>query len=158
MQKPWNRVDQPVYSYATIGTTGANMNIATYVVPVSMKPKRILVAVYQNTKSFDNLEINPTFVLQYLAEEQANLVRLLGKQSGKKVNKMAKLEKRKLLEIWNGFPVLSDALAWVKLNVIERMNGGDHLCLLCDVVAYKNVREGNALTTRYLSEKNIISV
>jgi flavin reductase (DIM6/NTAB) family NADH-FMN oxidoreductase RutF len=158
MQKPWNRVDQPVYSLSTIGKTGANMNIATYVTPVSMKPKRYLCAVYHGTQTLVNLESNTRFVLQIMAQEQAALVRLLGKQSGKKIDKITRLEKKKLTTNWNGFTVLKDALAWIELQILEQMEGGDHRCYLCDVVAYRNNQEGNPLTVKYLGEQKIISI
>ncbi|MCX6293012.1 MAG: flavin reductase, partial [Sphingobacteriales bacterium] len=87
-KKPWNRVDLPVYSISSKGAEFDNMNIITYATAVSMKPKRFICAVYKNTKTLENVRLNGQFVLQILSNTQYALVRLLGKQSGNKINKI----------------------------------------------------------------------
>ncbi|MCX6293106.1 MAG: flavin reductase, partial [Sphingobacteriales bacterium] len=74
------------------------------------------------------------------------------------INKIEKLSKRNLLSEWKGFNVLKEALALMEMKVIDEMDGGDHVCFLCDVVAYKNINEGKELTLNILSEKKIISI
>ena len=157
-KKPWNRVDLPVYSISSKGAEFDNMNIVTYATAVSMKPKRFICAVYKNTKTLENVRLNGQFVLQILSYSQYALVRLLGKQSGNKINKIEKLSKSNLLSEWKGFNVLKEALAVMEMKVIHEMDGGDHVCFLCDVVAYKNLNEGKELTLHILSEKKIISI
>lgn len=157
-KKPWNRVDLPVYSISSKGAEFDNMNIITYATAVSMKPKRFICAVYKNTKTLENVRLNGTFVLQILSDTQYALVRLLGKQSGNKINKIEKLSKRNLLTQWKGFNVLKEALAVMEMKVIHETDGGDHVCFLCDVVAYKNLNDGKELTLNILSEKKIISI
>ena len=134
------------------------MNIITYASAVSMKPKRFICAVYKNTKTLENVRSNGAFVLQILSHTQYALVRLLGKQSGNKINKIERLNKRNLLLEWNGFSILKEALAVIEMNIIQEMDGGDHVCFLCDVVAYKNLNEGKELTLNILSDKKIISI
>jgi flavin reductase (DIM6/NTAB) family NADH-FMN oxidoreductase RutF len=157
-KKPWNRVDLPVYSISSKGNEYDNMNIITYASAVSMKPKRFICAVYKNTKTLENVRLNGSFVLQILSDTQYALVRLLGKQSGNKINKIGRLRKRNLISDWKGFNVLKDALAVMEMNIINEIDGGDHVCFLCDVVAYKNLNDGNELTLNILSEKKIISI
>jgi flavin reductase (DIM6/NTAB) family NADH-FMN oxidoreductase RutF len=132
------------------------MNICTYVTPVSMKPKRYLLGIYENTQTLANLEVNKQLVLQILQDNQYNLIRLLGQQSGKKVDKIRLLNKRKLLTDWEGYPVLRDSLAVLKLKAIREFDGGDHRCFLCDVVTYKNTNEGKALDLDLLKKKKLI--
>lgn len=157
-KKPWNRPNQPIYSICSKGDSGFNMNIVSYVTPVSMKPKRYMVAVYEGTKTLENIKQNPHVVLQLLSDDQYALVRLLGKQSGKKIDKMGKLEKQNKLQQWNSFPVLKDALAYVELKVMDVVPGGDHDCFICDVVAYRNQNDGEALGLHTLSKHKIISI
>ena len=157
-KKPWNRVDLPVYSISSKGNEYDNMNIITYASAVSMKPKRFICAVYKNTKTLENVRSNGQFVLQILSDSQYALVRLLGKQTGNKINKIERLSKRNLLSEWNGFSILKDALAIMEMKIINEIDGGDHVCFLCDVVAYKNINEGNELTLNILSDKKIISI
>ncbi|MCU0396417.1 MAG: flavin reductase family protein [Chitinophagaceae bacterium] len=156
-KKPWNRVDLPVYSVSSMGVK-PNMHICTYVSAVSMQPKRMMVALYEGTQTLENVQQHPHFVLQLLAAHQYRLVNQLGKQSGRQVNKIARLEKRKLLSNWNGFPILHEALAVMELKVHEQLPGGDHHLFVCDVVAYKNLHEGQPLTTSILHEHRIIRI
>ncbi len=155
-KKPWNRINLPVYSISSRAGAEENMHICTYVSAVSMQPKRMMVAIYHNTKTLELAEKNPHFVLQLLAAHQYNLVNQLGKQSGHRVPKIQRLQKRQLLSQWNGFTILKDALAVMELKVINQMEGGDHRMYLCDVIAYKNLHEGIALTIDDLREKNIV--
>jgi flavin reductase (DIM6/NTAB) family NADH-FMN oxidoreductase RutF len=157
-KKPWNRVDLPVYSISSKGNEYDNMNIITYASAVSMKPKRFICAVYKNTKTLENVRSNGAFVLQILSDTQYALVRLLGKQTGNKINKIERLNKRNLLSEWNGFNILKEALAVMEMKIINEIDGGDHVCFLCDVVSYKNLNDGKELTLNILSDKKIISI
>lgn len=156
-KRPWNRVDMPVYSISSQRNDEANMNIITYVTPVSMQPKRILCCIYKGTKTLELVESKPVFVLQLLHTEQHDLVRLLGKQSGFHTDKLRLLRRRELLTEWQGFPVLNNALAWMHLESINRFDGGDHIGFICDVVAYHNRQEGEPLTLNRLRALRIIS-
>lgn len=42
------------------------------------------------------------------------------------------------------------------MKVIESIDGGDHKCFLCEVVAYKNLNEGHPLTLDALRKHKII--
>jgi flavin reductase (DIM6/NTAB) family NADH-FMN oxidoreductase RutF len=156
-KKPWNRVNLPVYSVSSLGVK-PNMHICTYVSGVSMQPKRMMVALYHGTQTLLNVEKDNEFVLQLMADHQYNLVNQLGKLSGKNIDKISRLHKRKLLTEWEGYPVLKDALAVMKLTVCNQMEGGDHRLYLCDVESYKNLNEGSALTTGLLGEKGVIRI
>lgn len=121
-----------------------------------MKPKRYICGIYYDTQTLANIEINPEFVLQLLSEKQYRLVDLLGKKSGKYIDKIQRLEKRKELMEWNDFLVLKNCLAVMKMKVIDSFDAGDHKCFLCDVVSYKNINEGNPLMLDTLRKHNII--
>jgi flavin reductase (DIM6/NTAB) family NADH-FMN oxidoreductase RutF len=154
-KKPWNRVDQPVYSIASAAEGQVNMNICSYATPVSMKPKRFIVAIYKNTLTLELVRKNPEFILQYLTQEQHRLINLLGKKSGYSIDKTQRLKNQ--VASYNDFVVLKDCLAYVHLSVLSWLDGGDHWCTLCDVVAYRNIQEAEPLTLNYLRDKKIIS-
>ncbi|MBX2946049.1 MAG: flavin reductase family protein [Cyclobacteriaceae bacterium] len=154
-KKPWNRVDQPVYSIASKAGDQANMNICSYVTPVSMKPKRFIVALYKNTLTLELVRKNPEFILQYLTRDQHRLINLLGKKSGHAIDKISRLKNQ--VTVYNDFVVLKDCLAYAHLKAVAWLDGGDHWCTLCDVVAYKNIQEAVPLTLNYLRDKKIIS-
>ena len=157
-KKPWNRVNLPVYSISSKTGNSSNMHIITYASQVSMQPKRFVCGIYLGTKTLSNVEENGEFILQLLAAEQYRLVDLLGKKSGYKVDKISSLAKRDLLTTWNGFMILKDALAVMHLKVISSFDGGDHKVFLCDVVAYKNIREGDVLTLDTLRVHKLIRI
>ncbi len=157
-KKPWNRISLPVYSISSKTEINENMHICTYVSAVSMHPKQMMVAIYHGTKTLENITANPYFILQLLSASQYNLVSLLGRQSGNQINKIQRLEKRKLLLDWNNFKVLKDALAVMQLQAINQMEAGDHRMLLCKVMAFKNLHAGEPLTTKILHEKRIIRI
>lgn len=162
MQRPWNRVNLPVYSISSKDLEGnANMHIITYAQAVSMQPKQFICAIYYGTKTLELVEKNPHFVLQILSAEQYRLVDLLGKKSGNKINKIERLQKRNLITEWNGFYILKDALAVMEMKaaaIVTKGNQPDHKLFLCDVVAYKNLHDGTPLTTQILGEKKIIRI
>jgi flavin reductase (DIM6/NTAB) family NADH-FMN oxidoreductase RutF len=123
-----------------------------------MQPKRMMVSIYHGTQTLENVKQDKAFVLQLLDEGQYNLVNLLGKQSGKKIDKISRLAKRKLVTEWQGYPVLQQSLAVMLLHVVEFIEAGDHRMYLCDVVGYKNLNEGHALTTGVLGKKGVIRI
>jgi flavin reductase (DIM6/NTAB) family NADH-FMN oxidoreductase RutF len=157
-KKPWNRIDCPVYSISSKAGDAYNMNICTYVTAVSMQPKKMIVAIYENTKTLELVNKNPQFVLQILAAAQYRLVDILGKKSGHIIDKISRLEKRHLLTEWNGFKILKDALALMELKVSGTMTGGDHKIFLCDVVKYKNLHDGNPLSLNDLRKHKLIRI
>jgi flavin reductase (DIM6/NTAB) family NADH-FMN oxidoreductase RutF len=194
-KRPWNRVNLSVYSISsTDGTGNHNMHIITYATAISMQPKRFVCGIYQGTQTLNNVQANPHFILQLLAATQYRLVDLLGKKSGKSVDKIARLEKRKELMEWNGFKILKNCLAVMEMKVIAelgrdtdeyitgekllagekkkntkagppppagegtRVRCGDHKILLCDVVAYKNLHDGEVLTLDTLRKHKLIRI
>jgi len=134
------------------------MHICTYVSAVSMQPKRFMVALFKGSLTLEMVEKNRHFVLQLLEEKQFRLVELLGRKSGRVIDKIDLLKKRKATTVWKKFIVLQDALAWMELTVISSIDAGDHVMMLCDLAAAKNVREGNPLTLDTLREKKLIRI
>jgi flavin reductase (DIM6/NTAB) family NADH-FMN oxidoreductase RutF len=155
-KKPWNRVNLPVYSISSRFDNMYNMNICTYTSAVSMKPKQLMVAIYNDTKTLEIVNNSTTFVLQLLAAKQYRMVDLLGKKSGKNIDKISRLEKRELMAEWNGYKILKDALALIELEVVNTMQAEDHTLFLCTVIDYKNLNEGEALTLDNLREHRLI--
>ena len=157
MRRPWNIIDSPVYSLATSLKGKLNMNICTYVTAISMKPKQYLIAVYYGTKTHDVLTQNPTCVLQLLSKENTPLVRKLGKQSGRNIDKHTWLQKKEILTPWKGHQVLNNACAYLHLELINRYEtGGDHELFCFQVNAAKTLSETNILMFQDLVDAKII--
>lgn len=157
-KKPWNRVDLPVYSISSKTEVNSNMHIITYASQISMKPKRFVCGIYEGTQTLINIETSGEFVLQLLEKSQYRMVDLLGKKSGKIIDKISRLQKRNELGEWNGYPILKNALAVMHLKVISAFEGGDHKGFVCDVIAYKNLNMGSALTLADLRKNKLIRI
>jgi len=123
-----------------------------------MQPKRFICGIYQGTQTLLNIEATGELVLQILADSQYRLVDLLGKKSGKNIDKISRLQKRNELEVWSGFYILTNCLAVMHLIVISSFETGDHKGFLCDVISYKNLNDGNILTLDTLREKKMIRI
>lgn len=156
MRKPWNRVDLPVYSVSCRDESRHNMHICTYVSAVSMHPKRYMVALYHGTLTLELVDRTGSFLLQLLASDQYNLVRLLGQQSGHDRDKIQALRKRDLIVPYKDQFYLKDALAILECQVLDTLEGGDHKIFLCGISAHRNLREGDPLTISILRNKGII--
>ena len=157
MRRPWNIINQPVYSLLTKDDSGnINMNICTYVTAVSMNPKIYMIAIYYNTKTYENLINSDSAVLQLLSKENIRLVRGLGKKSGMKIDKDKYLRKKNLIK-WKNYDVLDNICGLVELkkNQLKKTHG-DHAIVFFDVVSYKTISERNLLTTNDLILKKII--
>jgi flavin reductase (DIM6/NTAB) family NADH-FMN oxidoreductase RutF len=88
LKKPWNLSNVTIYSLASYDTEQEpNMNICTYVTPISMTPKLYSIAIYRNTKTLENCLHSQKAVLQILSKEQIQFVTTFGKKSGLNYNK-----------------------------------------------------------------------
>jgi flavin reductase (DIM6/NTAB) family NADH-FMN oxidoreductase RutF len=157
-KKPWNRINLPVYSISSRTENNSNMHIITYATAISMQPKRFICGIYHGTQTLANVEASGEFVLQLLNETQYRLVDLLGKKSGRSIDKISRLQKRNEITEWNGYHILKNCLAVMQMKVVNSFEGGDHKCFLCDVVAYKNLNDGEALTVDILREHKMIRI
>jgi flavin reductase (DIM6/NTAB) family NADH-FMN oxidoreductase RutF len=157
MQKPWNRINVPVYSLASYDGDQWNMNICTYVTPVSMKPKIYAVGVYRDTKTLEVVEKTDTCVLQLLSPKQLDLVNLLGKKSGHSTNKMKVLAKRDEVEQWHGYTVLKDTAARLLVRKQDAKQTGDHLVVFFAVEKHQSLPH-SILTLDHLRKAGLIAI
>ncbi len=157
MRKAWNIPVQTVFSLATFNSEAiVNMNICTYVTGVSMQPKRFAIAVYKNTKTLENLRGNDLAYLQVLNEVHAPLVKLLGKQSGMKVNKYERLRKKSMLQRYDDVELLGSINAFIQLKLIHSNDVGDHVLCVFDVLKSRSFSEEAVLTNQYLMANQYI--
>ena len=158
MRKLWNRPALPVWSLITADSQGvANANICTYVTSISLSPKLIVVAVYKKTQTLTNLESGSPALLCLLAEDQANLVRICGRMSGKVVTKFDRLSKKHRLRRLNHLPYFTDSCGVLSLKLLSLTDTpGDHYLATMRVTASKNLNDKTILTTEYLRAKRLI--
>jgi flavin reductase (DIM6/NTAB) family NADH-FMN oxidoreductase RutF len=162
-RRPWNRVNQQVYSLSTCDSKGnINMNIVTYATPATLKPKSYVIAVYRNTKTHSNLFNKPNthFLLQGLSSVQTKQIRTLGQKSGLKYDKVKYLTKQNLqyYELKNeSYGYLPDCGFVLLCKLTNSIKHGDHDLITADVVKIiADNKEAKLLTTQELIDKGII--
>lgn len=131
------------------------MNIVTFATPVSVAPPKIwAVSLYHRTLTKDSFLASQRGVLQLLRPNQKYLVPVLGKHSGREPGYSKRDECHQL-----GFPwccttqegdqeddwrtilegdllveLLPDCALYVELEMISKVDAGDHVLALCKVV------------------------
>jgi flavin reductase (DIM6/NTAB) family NADH-FMN oxidoreductase RutF len=121
------------------------MNICTYAIPVSMKPKLYVVAIYYNTRTLENIERTQEFVLQILGDSNSNAITPLGRKSALKYNKQPFITKHST--VLDEYSILTGCVGYLKLKVDKWLNNGagDHRLALCSVITSKSLSEGEIL-------------
>lgn len=157
MRRPWNLVNVPVYSLATYRGDKVNMNVATYVMPVSMDPKLYLMGLYYGTRSLENMQQSDRAVLQIMGQGHKKLIRPLGKRSGMSYDKHTYLDKYKWLTEWNGYTVLKDCAALLELEKLGHQDiGGDHELFWFSVKKFRSFYDEGILYFQDLTNDKII--
>ncbi len=159
MKKLWNIPDMPVWSISSCDISGIpNMNICTYMTPVSMKPKKYVIAVYPNTKTHLNVQNSEYIIAQLLSEEQAHLVKKLGKKSSLIFPK--KIQSLLATTGTDGhLSFLPDSIGYFILKKeIPLTKAGDHDIAIFSVekTVYLNPLK-KVLSLSYLKEKGILA-
>jgi flavin reductase (DIM6/NTAB) family NADH-FMN oxidoreductase RutF len=158
MRKIWNRPSDAVWSLSSKDALGqGNMNICTYVTAVSLDPKLMMVAVYNNTQTQKNISVGSTIVLQLLTEELAPVVRVCGQLSGEKIDKITRLQKRYQLGQYKDLYYFEKSAGFMELLVEQLVEtSGDHVLMIGRVQKGKNLVDTPILTTTYLKEHKYI--
>ena len=92
------------------------MNVCSYVMPVSRKPKLYAVALEHETFTLKNTIETDFAILQLLTKSQMSLVKTLGKKSGYSYDKSAFLKRKDMLTLWKNNTVLDQCAAYLYLE------------------------------------------
>lgn len=141
---PYAQLSTPVYSLSTCDAEGGSqtMNLVTYASPISLKPRQYAMGVFVGTLTHSNFLATGRGTLQVLGEQHAALFNLLGKTSGRDVDKLAAIAN-------SGFPllkhgdvhVLADSCGWMDLAIVgDPLPSGDHDVVICEVTAYRSLQ------------------
>ena len=156
MRRPWNLVNSPVYALVTTNGNICNVNICTYAMAVSRKPKLYAVALEIGSKTLEFLKEYPRAVLQMLTDQHLDLIKPLGQRSGNRFDKMKYLNKRDQLETWKQWPILKGAAANLELESIACHPCGDHELFIMKVVHFRSLSDHNILMFEHLMQHKLI--
>ena len=159
MRRPWNLTNVPIYSLVTFDRKlNLNMNICTYVTPISLKPKKYLIAIDKQTKTFENiLNGENKYALQILSQKNISIVKHLGKKSAHKFNKYYYLKRNKLIKNFRDVEILNDVSCVLFLSYENQIKtNNDHDLFLFNVSGFKTFSNTDILYFNDLVIKKII--
>lgn len=140
MKRPWNKIPHVLYSLSTTSLEGkSNMNICSYVVPISMKPRKYMIALDPNSKTYDNFCKDREWILQVLSRDSQKYVQAFEKKSGKNVNKLEKYKNETHTYKW--YPILDNAVAVLFVKMVKQISmlESDHDLFIVEVLHWKYI-------------------
>ncbi len=148
-----------VHSITSVAGTGTptqrqNANIATWVMQTALGGSRLAVALYKVDYTIELVRESGILNVNLLAQEQTGLIGKLGRQSGRDVDKLARLphayDER-------GCPYLTEAVGYAQCRVLNSVDSGDHDVFICEVIRQVVLNPGKTvLTNDYLKEKKLV--
>lgn len=117
-----------------------------WVTQVSFSPLLVAVAIGKTRYTHDIILKSGIFVIHILSEEQIELARHFGLQSGRNIDKFKNIDYE--LDT-TGAPILKNAVGWLKCKVYACYEAGDHTIFVGEILEGKvQCEEKNLLTFR----------
>ena len=116
--------------------------VASWITQVSFVPPLIMVAVNPLHYTYELMVKSNAFAVNILRTDQAELVDVFGKSSGRKVAKFASAAYDPGS---TGSPILKDCLAYVDCNVMWASEAGDHVLVVGSVASAAITSDGETL-------------
>ena len=124
-----------------------NVQMAVAIAAASIVPDRprVLVQLYKTNLSHEMVLSSGAFALNFLREDQLELIGDFGLVSGRDRDKLDGVDK---ITGASGSPLLTECYGYLDCRVINAMDGGDMTCFLADVLEGKTLSEGEPLWWR----------
>jgi flavin reductase (DIM6/NTAB) family NADH-FMN oxidoreductase RutF len=131
-----------------------NANIATWVMQTGLGGTHLVVALYQIDYTIELVRESGILNVNLLTEDQTGLIRKLGRQSGRVVDKFKNLP-HALDE--RGCPYLTEAVGYAQCRVINQTPAGDHDLFVCEVLKQVVLHpEKKVMTNEFLKAKGLV--
>jgi flavin reductase (DIM6/NTAB) family NADH-FMN oxidoreductase RutF len=119
----FRRVSTGVYVVGVAHGSRMNAFTAAWITQVSFEPLLVALSVNPNNFSYSLLRGSGAFVVNMLKQDQLELARHFGTQSGAELNKLTG-------QRWRsgalGAPILEDAAAYLECRATQFLTAGDH--------------------------------
>ena len=124
-----------------------NVQMAVAIAAASIVPDRprVSVQLYKTNLSHEMVLSSGAFALNFLREDQLELIGDFGLVSGRDRDKLDSVDK---ITGASGSPLLTECYGYLDCRVINAMDGGDMTCFLADVLEGKTLSEGEPLWWR----------
>jgi flavin reductase (DIM6/NTAB) family NADH-FMN oxidoreductase RutF len=109
----------------------------------SINPPRMLVGISRKNHTYRVAREAPALAVHFPTDDQVGLAELFGAETGDEVDKFARCAWHEGPE---GMPIVDDCPSWIVGRVAERVDIGDHVGFLLDVVAARDGASGPRLT------------
>ncbi len=130
-------IPQGVFVVTTQADGKINGMTAAWVSQVSFKPRLLAVAIAPQRYTYELIEKSKVFCINVLSEDQIELAKHFGFQSGRKVNKFETVPYKFALK---GSPVILSAVAYFECEVTHMYEAGDHIIVVGEVGDYEVLR------------------
>jgi flavin reductase (DIM6/NTAB) family NADH-FMN oxidoreductase RutF len=124
-----------------------NVQMAVAITAASIVPDRprVIIQLYKTNLSHEMVLSSGAFALNFLRQDQLELIGDFGLVSGRDQDKLEAVGKTKGK---SGSPLLTDCFGYLDCRVINAMDGGDMTCFLAEVMDGKTHSEGEPLWWR----------
>lgn len=127
-------IDKIVNGVSVVTTkSGSNINglSVAWISQVSANPPLVMVAIGKGKYTHGLIEKSNAFAVNILSDEQIDLAKHFGLQSGRKVDKFNNVhfETKK-----TGCPILKDCMAYIECKLYRSLAAGDHTIFIGKVV------------------------
>ena len=141
----------PVTAITTSAAGRRNGMIVNSAQRASLVPNlpRISMYISKTNMTHDLIYSSGVFAAHLLRRDQFDLIRQLGLQSGRDVDKLATLE---TVHGSTGCPILSDCIAGFECRVVNAMDTGAATFFLGDVVTVHEGKRGDVMTSEYFRD------
>lgn len=137
----WKLIN-PIAIVTARGAGNVSGFVASWITQVSFVPPLIMVAVNPLHYTYELIIKSNAFAVNVLRTDQAELVDVFGKSSGRKVAKFASAayDQRS-----TGSPILKDCLAFIDCNVMWTKEAGGHVLVVGSVASAAITSAGETL-------------
>ncbi|MGH9107995.1 MAG: flavin reductase family protein [Acidimicrobiales bacterium] len=125
------RVDYPMFVVTVADGGEASGCLAGFVTQCSIEPARFLVCISKENHTFPVAARASGLGLHLLGADQQPMAALFGELTGDRIDKLALVDWRPGR---SGAPVLPECAAWVEGRILSRVDLGDHVGHLIEVV------------------------
>jgi flavin reductase (DIM6/NTAB) family NADH-FMN oxidoreductase RutF len=143
-----NQITYGLYVVSSKHDNRINAQIANSMFQITNTPRKVALGINKQNYTYELINASQVLTVNILRQDQLPYVRHFGLQSGRKVDKFARVrfEPGTL-----GCPILPDALAYLECRVSgsQCVDCGTHMLLVCDVVAGNVLNPGEPLTYDY---------
>lgn len=115
---------------------------ANAVCSLSLEPLQLLVCVDRESNCYRQMQRAKAFGLSILASDQEEISNIFARTTAPAADSLLGVAFR-LGSL--GEPLIENALAHLECRIAERIDGGDHIIVIGDVVAGERVREAEPL-------------